>query len=140
MKKLLLLITLSIILSCSSDSSSNEEVNNIIGKWTYEVETDYDSNGNVLMTYDWSESPCYHMTSYDYKSNGQVVKVSFDYEATCIQNPTRTYNYTINEDVLTTTGAGISEQQIIIENTEPVLILKTVREDNTYTIMEYSKL
>lgn len=140
MKKLLLLLSIIFVLSCSSDSDSNETNAAFIGKWTIEFEKDYTSTGTLYQTYDYSQEECYHMTTYEFKTNGQFIKDSYDFDAfNCVRNPVRTYNYTYSGNTITITANEI-ENLIIVENTSNDLKLKKVNPDNSYTIIEYSRV
>lgn len=140
MKKFTLLVSIFILaVSCSSDSDSTSNSNAaFIGKWTAEFERDYSSNGNLIQTYDFSDGECYQMTTYEFKANNQFVKDSYDYEfPNCIQNPLRTYPYTYSGNTIVIDGTDTKQ---IIENTTTVLKLKSMNQDNSYTIFEYSKV
>lgn len=140
MKKLLLLLSIIFVISCSSDSDSNETNAAFIGKWTIEFEKDYTSTGVLYETHDYSEYECYHMTTYEFKTNGQFIKDSYDFDAfNCVRNPVRTYNYTYSGNTITITANEI-ENFIIVENTSNDLKLKKVNPDNSYTIIEYSRV
>jgi len=140
MKKLLLLITSAVILSCSSDSSSSDSDNALIGKWTQEKESVYVNSSLVSETFN-SDEECYQMTTYEYKSNNSFVKVSFDFETnTCVQNPTRTGTWSLSGDNLSISVDGASETLVLFSATETVLKLKTVLSETAYSIVEYSKV
>lgn len=140
MKKLLLLLSIIFVLSCSSDSDSNGTNEAFIGKWTIEFEKDYTSTGTLYQTYDYSQEVCYQMTTYEFKTNSQFVKDSYDFvTSTCVRNPVRTYNYTYSENTITITADEV-ENFIIVENTSNDLKLKKVNPDNSYTIIEYSRV
>lgn len=138
MRKLLFLLTLTFILSCSSDLDSNEINQAFIGKWTIEFEKDYTSTGTLYQTYDYSQEDCYHMTTYEFKNNGLFIKDSYDFDAfNCVRNPVRTYNYTHSGNTITINN---EENLDIIENSSNDLKLKKVNPDNSYTIIEYSRV
>ena len=138
MKKILFLLTLTFILSCSSDSDSNEINQAFIGKWTIEFEKDYTSTGVLYQTYDYSQEDCYHMTTYEFKNNGLFIKDSYDFDAfNCVRNPVITYNYTHSGNTITINN---EENLDIIENSSNDLKLKKVNPDNSYTIIEYSRV
>lgn len=140
MKKLFLLVTSAVILSCSSDSSSNESDNALIGKWTQEKESTY-LNGNLISESLNSNESCYQMTTYEYKSNNAFVKVSYDFELNdCIQNPTRTGTWSLSGENLSITVSGTSETKILVSATSSILKLKSVDSENSFTIYEYSKV
>ena len=140
MKKLLLLLSIIFVLSCSSDSDSNETNAAFIGKWTIEFEKDYTSTGTLYQTYNYSQEECYQMTTYEFKTNGQLIKDSYDFvTSACVRNPVRTYNYTYSGNTITITADEV-ENFIIVENTSNDLKLKKVNPDNSYTIIEYSRV
>jgi hypothetical protein len=141
MKKLILLLSIIFIsLSCSSDSDSNETNPDFIGKWTIEFEKDYTSTGVLYQTYNYSLEECYQMSTYEFKTNGNFVKDSYDFDAfNCIRNPVRTYPYSISGNNITI-YADESDVYIITENTSNDLKLKKVNPDNSYTIIEYSRV
>jgi hypothetical protein len=141
MKKLILLLSIIFIsLSCSSDSDSNETNADFIGKWTIEFEKDYTPTGLLYQTYNYSLEECYHMTTYEFKANGNFIKDSYDFDSfNCVRNPIRTYSYTYSGNTITI-SASESENLIIIENTSNDLKLKKVNPDNSYTIIEYSRV
>lgn len=145
MKKTILFLTLSfIIISCSSDKSSQTDLSSIVGKWTAFKETNKKTDGTIYSEYLYSEEPCYGMTTYEYKSGGQFVKVSFDYDGLdCVQNPTRTGTWNEDSDNITITVNSVSESSEIISVTADKLILKTLTSDNPnyqYNLIEYSKV
>lgn len=139
MKKLSLLFFVMIFTgSCSSDSDLNPTSNNFIGKWTIEFEKEYDNNDVNYQTYDYSDGQCYRMTTYEFKTNNQFVKDSYDYvNNNCIRNPIRTYNYTYSENQIIINNEETLE---IIENTTTVLKLKKNIADGYYKVTEYSKV
>lgn len=139
MKKLILLLSTILIFGCSG-SDNNSSNSNLLGKWTPEIETDYKSTGEVYNQSLYSDEPCYQMTTFEYKSNGQLTKKSFDYNTTCIQNPTRIYTYNVSGNILTINADGDKTVFSITENTNSVLKIKQTYEDNSYTITEYSKV
>ena len=137
MKKLLLLLSIIFIISCSSDSDSNETNAAFIGKWTIEFEKDYTSTGTLYQTYNYSQEECYQMTTYEFKTNGQFIKDSYDFvTSACVRNPVRTYNYTYSGNTITITADEV-ENFIIVENTSNDLKLKKVNTDNSYTIINH---
>ena len=139
MKKLSLLIaSLIFIISCSSDSDSNQSNANFIGKWTIEFEKEYDNNNVNYQTYDHTDDECYGMTTYEFKTNNDFVKDSYDYyNFNCVRNPIRTYNYTYSGNQIVINNEETLE---IIENTSSILKLKKNYNDGYYKITEYSKV
>jgi hypothetical protein len=139
MKKLsLLLASLMVIISCSSDSDSNGTTTAFIGKWTIEFEKEYTSTGTLYQTYDHTDDECYGMTTYEFKTNSEFVKDSYDFvTSTCIRNPVRTYNYTHSGNTIIIND---EEPLEIIENTSSVLKLKETYTNGYYKITEYSKV
>lgn len=139
MKKLsILLASLMIIISCSSDSDSNGTNEAFIGKWTIEFEKEYDNNNINYNTYDYSDNECYRMTTYEFKINNQFVKDSYDYvNSICERNPVRTLNYTHSGNMIVINN---EETLQIIENTNTILKLKETYTNGYYKIIEYSKV
>lgn len=139
MKKLYLLFaSLIIIMSCSSDSDSNGTNEAFIGKWTIEFEKEYEGNGTLYQTYDHSDDECYRMTTYEFKTNNDFVKDSYDFDSfNCVRNPIRTYNYTYSRNTIIINN---EEPLEIIQNTSTVLKLKETYVDGSYKITEYSKV
>ena len=141
MKKLIFILCF-VVIGCSSSDDDQQQPQQItgllIGKWTPEIETNYASNGNVIVEFDYSEEPCYQMTTFEYKSNGQMVEVSFDFfGGNCVANPVNNYNYTLSGNNITFSSGGVQQ---IVENTNLVLKLKTVDPDGSYEIIQYSKV
>lgn len=139
MKKLSLLIaSLIFIFSCSSDSDSNQSNANFIGKWTIEFEKEYDNNNVNYQTYDHTDDECYGMTTYEFKTNNDFVKDSYDYDNfNCVRNPVRTYTYSYSGNQIVINNEDTLE---IIENTSSVLKLKKNYTNGYYKITEYSKV
>lgn len=138
MKKLsLLFASLIIIMSCSSDSDSTSNNPDFIGKWIIDFEKEYDNNNVHYQTYDYTDGECYGMTTYEFKSNYQFVKDSYDYVGSdCVRNPLRTYNYTYSNNVININNEDEFE---IVESTSTTLKLKKVYAGGYYKIIEYSK-
>lgn len=139
MKKLsLLFASLIIIMSCSSDSDSNETNASFIGKWTIEFEKEYEEDGTLYQNYDHSDDECYRMTTYEFKTNNDFVKDSYDFDSfNCVRNPIRTYNYTYSGNTIIINN---EEPLEIIQNTSTILKLKETYVDGSYKITEYSKV
>jgi len=137
MKKTLLLLVIAILgFGCSNDEK--EIPNNLIGKWTTELETDYSSNGDIIQEYDLSKEECYHMTTYEFTNQNQFIKDSYDYDGkNCVQNTLRTETYKYSKNILTINNEESIE---VIENSYSVLKLKTINDNNSYTIIEYSRV
>lgn len=141
MKKLFTALFISALLGCSSDDNSNIiNTSNLLGIWTPEIEKRYTSAGEIQSHHLYSDEPCYHMTTFEYKSNSQLIKRSYDFDVTCIQNSDRIFTYSVSDNILTIVDGEDVFQYLLIENSTSILKLKIDNEDDTYTIIEYSKI
>lgn len=123
MKKLLLFLALtSVLIGCSSDSTSDSQSQNpssvLIGKWTREKTIEYNSDNTIYSLVLASDEPCYQMGYLEFKNNNSFLKVSFDHVNTCIQNPTRTGTWTLqgNNISLISSTVNSSHTLIVIDN------------------------
>lgn len=143
MKKIFLVLFGLLVLSCSSDSSDAPIENPIIGKWFEHKKVNYKSDGSIHSEFLNSSEPCYGMTTYEYKSNGQFIKDSYDYiDSECSQNPIRTGAWSTNNNILTIEVNNSSENSNIDFVDNEKLLLKKNNPGGTqyqYSIVEFKK-
>ena len=103
MKKLsLLLFTVIIYFSCSSDdnSSANYENNEIIGSWKI---TEYRDNiFNNIQEVDANDEPCFSLSTKTYNSN-LILKDYYKYGNSCQNSGVTNKTFQINGNILTET-------------------------------------
>lgn len=143
MKNIIFLLLSFVIISCSSDSSDTASSSPIVGKWFEHKKINYFADGTVHSEFLNSTEPCYSMTTYEYKANGQFIKDSYDYVNTnCVQNTLRTGTWSVSDNNLSIEVNNSLENSNIDLISEERLLLK---KNNTgdayeYSIVEYIKV
>lgn len=124
----LILITFSIVSSCSKDDDIIETINEtfIIGKWKLSSKTENGTNVSL--------NDCEQLKTLEFNTSNEVIITTYDYNAMddCEISSNNMYNYSISHNLITIENIGAAEistprnENLILQSVEGSnIIIKT---------------